>query len=180
MAQRTKITALIAGALLLTSACQSTGGSTGGSGGGSSSGGGTNGGAPQQGRSVPAEAKGKCGIGPHSIEAVSTPVGKQVIGTLDWLCEGSVLMQLNIRLVYLGNNADNEHEVDEGSPLNVDNLTSPKPAKLTAPCTSGLWKMKVVGQITGVNSAPLILNTNDRYVPPFNTPDWLTPTTIKC
>jgi hypothetical protein len=160
-------------ALFALAGCQST---TSGS---SSTGGSVTGGNPApslNGESEPAAQTGYCIVGPHTI-ANETGL---VTGTLSWECHGPVLMTLTVRLIYVGNNAEREIEVDEGRPVSVNNVTDTSPIRLTAPCTSGLWKLKIVGSVTGTGATPLTLNTSDKVNPPFNDAEWQNPTTITC
>jgi len=168
---RTRAIALAA-SLLVLAGCQSMASGTG------SSGGSATGGNPPSltGKSEPAVKGGYCIVGPHTI---ANQAGL-VTGTLSWECHGPVLMTLTVRLIYVGNNAEREIEVDEGRPLSVDNVTDTSPVRLTAPCTSGLWKMKVVGSVTASGAPPLTLNTSDKVNPPFNDAEWQNPTTITC
>lgn len=168
-------TALLLALLPATAGCQSGASDTSGSGGA------TSGGNPAppsglSGTSVPAAAPGYCVIGPHTI----ANLGGLVTGTLDWECHGSVLMTLRVRLTYVGNNAEREEEVDEGMPISVDNVTGSSPARLTAPCTAGLWRMKVIGTVTGAGAAPITINSTDRTSAMFNSPGWHNPTSITC
>lgn len=167
-------------AALLITGCNSTADKSGGTSGGSTSGGLTSGAtaAPpgDAGTSVPAAEAGACVIGPHTI----ANLGGLVTGTLNWECHGSVLMTLRVRLIYVGNNAEHEEEVDEGMPLSVDNITSTSPVRLTAPCTAGLWRLKVIGTITGVGSAPITVNSTDPGNAMFNAPAWHNPTRVTC
>ena len=166
-------TVALTAALFALAACQSTT-SDGGSTGGSATGGNP---APSlNGKSEPAVKAAYCIVGPHTI-ANQTGL---VTGTLSWECHGSVLMTLTVRLIYVGNNAEREIEVDEGRPVSVDNVTDTSPIRLTAPCTSGLWKLKIVGSVTAAGAAPLTLNTSDKANPPFNDAEWQNPTTITC
>ena len=164
----------LAASLFMLAGCQSTASST-----GSAGGSGTGGNPPPpslNGKSEPAAKGGYCIVGPHTI-ANETGL---VTGTLNWQCHGSVLMTLTVRLIYVGNNAEREIEVDEGRPVSVNNVTDTSPIRLTAPCTSGLWKMKIVGSVTAAGAAPLTLNTSDKVNPPFNDAEWQNPTTITC
>lgn len=164
---------VLAASLLMLAGCQSTASDTG------SSGGSATGGNPPpslNGKSEPAAKGGYCIVGPHTI---ANQAGL-VTGTLSWECHGPVLMTLTVRLIYVGNNAEREIEVDEGRPLNVNNVTDTSPARLTAPCTSGLWKMKIIGSVTATGAPPLTLNTSDKANPPFNDAQWQNPTTITC
>lgn len=174
--------ALLTGCVAL-SGCQSSTshGSSGGSASGGTSGRGNQVGPPsgaEHGRSESAlpGTGGTCVIGPHRIENL----GGTITGTLEWECQGSVMMQLKVRLVYLGNNAERENEVDEGQPLNVEYPLDASPKRVTAPCTTGLWKMKIVGQIISSGAAPLTVTTTDKVNPPFNDPKWQTPIAIEC
>lgn len=128
------------------------------------------------GKSAPAVKGGYCVVGPHTIENLAGTV----TGTLAWECHNSVLMILSVRLVYVGNNTEHETEVDEGSPIGIDSVTAASPTRLTAPCTTGLWKMKIVGTVTPAVGTTLTLNTSDKVNPPFNDPKWQTPTAITC
>ena len=163
----------LAASLFVLAGCQSTT-SGGASGGGSATGG--NPPASLNGESEPAAHTGYCIVGPHTIANTAG----LVTGTLSWECHGSVLMTLTVRLIYVGNNAEREIEVDEGRSVSVDNVTDTSPIRLTAPCTSGLWKMKIVGEVTGTGAAPLTLNTSNKTSPPFNDAEWQNPTTITC
>lgn len=165
--------AIALAASLLLAGCQSTASGS-GSTGGSAAGG--NPAPPPNGKSEPAAAPGYCIVGPHTI---ANSAGL-VTGTLSWECHGSVLMTLTVRLIYVGNNAEREIEVDEGRPVSVNNVTDTSPIRLTAPCTSGLWKMKIVGSVTGAGAAPLTLNTSDKVNPPFNDAQWQNPINITC
>jgi hypothetical protein len=167
-------TAVLAAVLLALGGCSSS--TLGGSATGGSASGGARPPTSLNGITAPAATGGFCIIGPHAI----ANLGGLVTGTLNWECHGSVLMQLNVRLIYLGNNAEHEAEVDEGQAISVDNITSPNPSRLSAPCTAGLWKMKIVGAITGTGPAPLTVNTSDKVNPPFNEPQWQNPISITC
>lgn len=125
---------------------------------------------------LPAEKGGTCGIGPHTTENVHGIVS----GGLDWACQGSVVLTMNVRLVYLGNNAERETEVEEGSPLIVNSPPNSPPRFVTAPCTTGLWKMKIVGTETPAAGPALTFTTTNAASPPFDNPKWQTPTQITC
>lgn len=165
----------LAGLLFALAGCQSTA-SDSGSTGGSASGGNPPPPASLTGTSEPAVKGGYCIVGPHTI---ANSAGL-VTGTLSWECHGSVLMTLTVRLIYVGNNAEREIEVDEGRPVSVNNVTDTSPIRLTAPCTSGLWKLKIVGSVTATGAAPLTLNTSNKTRPPFNDAEWQNPTSITC
>lgn len=178
-------------ALTLT-ACQSnanSSGTSGGSSGGSSGGGNASTAAVggDTGTSVPAPVKGGCGVGPHSIYTAKDPITgqNQIVGKLEWACTGPVAMNLKVWLIYVNASTGDEaaEHPDEGQPIYVDNVTQVPPQFVFAPCvpgrSDGLWKMKIIGQVEG-GSVPIRLNTQDKVNPPFNTPKWQTPTTIKC
>ena len=179
--RKNTIATLIAAGLVAVSTTAASGGcggsssDSGGGGTGGSSGGSVSGGAGPT-KQLPAERGGTCGIGPHTIETVHGIIS----GKIDWLCKGAVVLTMNVRLVYLGNNAERETEVDEGSPLIVNSPPDAPPKFVTAPCTTGLWKMKVVGAVTPAIGPVLTINTSDKTGPPFNDPKWQTPIKITC
>ena len=117
------------------------------------------GGNPQQ--SAPATAPGTCQTA-HSLENLS----EYVTGTLDWTCTGAALLVVHLRLLWL-DPSTGLSEIEAGGVDNpgglfeVNSVTSAKPARITAPCRAGKWKMSLVGTMTGAGGE-IVLNSNDK------------------
>lgn len=117
------------------------------------------GGNPQQ--SAPAEAQGGCQT-EHGLENLS----EYVTGTLDWTCTGAALLVVHLRLLWL-DPSTGLPEIEAGGVDNpggvfeVNSVTSTKPARITAPCKAGKWKMSMVGTVTGAGGE-IVLNSNDK------------------
>jgi hypothetical protein len=122
----------------------------------------------------PAPKHGSCTV----VHPVIANAHGKVTATVDWSCEGSVVMVLKLRLAFDGNNSSREDlGVEEGSPVTVNYPPDTPPAHVTAPCnTSGYWRVNMVGTVDDLGST-IVLKSGTA---PFNTPNWMVPTYVAC